>query len=79
MTTKKQQKLKPLIAKFYKLNQKYRILKSQVEELRTTLINKVNEGSTTIPPYKITKLLIPTYIVEEHKAGGYFKLEVRKI
>jgi len=72
-------KLLPLVKKYHKLNEQHKLLQDQLDELKSTLKSNLIEGITTIGPYKITKLLVPSFNVESYKAGGYFKIEVRKL
>ena len=73
------QKLLPLIRKYHTLKEKAKMIEDQLDELNCKLKDSLNEGITTIGNYRISKLKVPIYTVEEYKGGGYFKLEVRKL
>jgi len=73
------QKLLPLIRKYHILKERTKVIEAELNELTPIIKDSLDEGITTIGNYRISKLKVPVYVVEEHKGGGYFKLEVRKI
>lgn len=77
----KSSELNRVVAEYYKLHKKFKLLAKELDKRRGLILESVPEGTskTKNGKYQISKLKVPEAYVEALEKSSYFKLEISKL